>query len=126
MTIDEAIAHAEWAANNCEGECSEEHHQLAEWLKELRERRCADVALEDERNILSERLGDYREFLRGARVENAALRESVRTNWYLAMSEREALRTHGVDPDDGTYITALDKAMDEARGIMSDLGIEVE
>lgn len=35
MTIDEAIAHAEWAANNCEGECSEEHRQLAEWLREL-------------------------------------------------------------------------------------------
>ena len=77
MTLDEAIAHAQWAANNCEGECSDEHRQLAEWLRELRERRCADVALEDERNILSERLGDYKEFLRGARAENDRLREAV-------------------------------------------------
>ena len=89
MTLDEVIAHAEWAANNCEannceGRCSEWHHQLAEWLRELRERMCAYVVLEDERNILLERLGDYkgrlddyREFLRDARAENDKLREAV-------------------------------------------------
>jgi hypothetical protein len=77
MTIDEAIAHAEWAADNCEGECAEEHRQLAEWLKELRERKSTDVALEDERNLLSERLGDYREALRYARAENAKLRDLI-------------------------------------------------
>lgn len=37
MSIDEAIEHCEQIAgdNNCE--CADEHRQLAEWLKELRE-----------------------------------------------------------------------------------------
>lgn len=39
MTIDKAIAHAEWCAENSEGECSDEHRQLAEWLHELRRAR---------------------------------------------------------------------------------------
>jgi thymidylate synthase (FAD) len=36
MTIDEAIEHAEWAAENCEGECADEHRQLAEWLRQAK------------------------------------------------------------------------------------------
>lgn len=78
MTLDEAIEHAEWAANNCEGECSEEHHQLAEWLKELRERQDVDAEMEDERNLLFERLGNCREALTDARAENEKYRELIR------------------------------------------------
>ena len=37
MTIDEAIEHAEWCADHSCGECADEHRQLAEWLKELRQ-----------------------------------------------------------------------------------------
>ena len=42
MTLDEAILHAEEVADRCiiTGEnscCGQEHHQLAEWLKELKE-----------------------------------------------------------------------------------------
>lgn len=55
MTIDEAIKHAEWAAENSEGECSNEHRQLAEWLRNVRrankvERRYTEMnrLLEDE------------------------------------------------------------------------------
>jgi hypothetical protein len=40
MTLEEAIRHAEEKAK-CGGECGEDHAQLAEWLKELRERRAA-------------------------------------------------------------------------------------
>lgn len=47
MTLDEAIEHAEWAANNCEGECSEEHKQLAEWLRELVTLRTENERLEE-------------------------------------------------------------------------------
>lgn len=36
MTLDEAIAHAEEVANASCDECSKEHKQLAEWLKELK------------------------------------------------------------------------------------------
>ena len=121
MTIDEAIVHAEWAANNCEGECSEEHKQLAEWLKELRERRCADVALEDERNILSERLGDYREFLRGARVKSDKLRELVEV---LINCGRKYHTMNGSCP-----MFDADAADDDFCGAVQaarDLGIEVE
>ena len=36
MTLDEAIEHAEWCARESQGECAEEHRQLAEWLSELK------------------------------------------------------------------------------------------
>ena len=40
MTLDEAIEHAEEVANsNCCSECSKEHKQLVEWLKELKQYR---------------------------------------------------------------------------------------
>lgn len=58
MTLDEAIKHAEGVAEKKENEgkllcqsdyasigcltCAEEHRQLAEWLKELKERRKSD------------------------------------------------------------------------------------
>ena len=64
--------------------------------------------------------------LNGVIYENAKLRELARMNWFIALSEREALRIHGVDPDDGAYITALDETIDEARATMQELGIEVE
>ena len=42
MTLDEAIEHAEDIAISAIGcECAEEHRQLAEWLRELQERRKA-------------------------------------------------------------------------------------
>ncbi len=37
MTLDEAIQHCEEVASNVCGECSEDHMQLANWLKELKE-----------------------------------------------------------------------------------------
>ena len=40
MTLEEAIVHAEDTAKSAIGcECREEHRQLAEWLRELAERR---------------------------------------------------------------------------------------
>ena len=39
MTLDEAIEHAEWCAENSCGECADEHRQLAEWLRELKDLR---------------------------------------------------------------------------------------
>jgi len=45
MTLEEAIKHAEEVADLCEyvacqeGKCAEEHRQLAEWLKELKQLR---------------------------------------------------------------------------------------
>lgn len=45
MTLDEAIKHCEDVAEDrcgCVEDCVNEHRQLAEWLKELRERRAKD------------------------------------------------------------------------------------
>lgn len=40
MDIDEAIAHATDVADTCKNvQCSDDHRQLAEWLKELKQRR---------------------------------------------------------------------------------------
>lgn len=35
MTLEEAIAHHEWAAENCDGEVRDEHLQMVSWLEEL-------------------------------------------------------------------------------------------
>ena len=53
MTIDGAIAHAEEvsATTKCK-ECAEEHRQLAEWLKELKEKR---QAIKDTRAEIDEK-----------------------------------------------------------------------
>ncbi len=41
LTIEQAIEHAEDTAISAIGcECREEHRQLAEWLRELQDRRC--------------------------------------------------------------------------------------
>lgn len=40
MTLKEAIEHCEEKAHGC-NECADDHRQLAEWLKELMERRAA-------------------------------------------------------------------------------------
>ena len=47
MTLDEAIRHCEDVAdydcyNDKQRKCSEEHQQLADWLRELKERRERD------------------------------------------------------------------------------------
>lgn len=42
MTLEEAIKHAEEKAKYG-GQCGEDHAQLAEWLKELKERRAAEL-----------------------------------------------------------------------------------
>lgn len=40
MNIDKAIKHCEDIAKSCENKmCSQDHHQLAEWLKELKQLR---------------------------------------------------------------------------------------
>ena len=44
MTLDEAISHCEEVANRCDNrECASEHRQLAEWLRELKERRASEL-----------------------------------------------------------------------------------
>ncbi len=46
MTLEEAIVHCEDLAMvlevECNSECADEHRQLAEWLRELKERRERD------------------------------------------------------------------------------------
>lgn len=43
MTLDEAIEHAEERAHQDCTECAREHAQLAEWLRELKERRMTEA-----------------------------------------------------------------------------------
>jgi len=44
MTLDEAIKHCEEIAYSKCDKCGEEHKQLAEWLKELKERKEKNVS----------------------------------------------------------------------------------
>jgi hypothetical protein len=59
MTLDEAIEHAELVANNCESECSDEHRQLAEWLRELQELKTENDALNGFLSDVAERCGTH-------------------------------------------------------------------
>ena len=47
MTLDEAIEHCEEVAKSKCNTCGEDHKQLAEWLKELKQRRKEDSGLLD-------------------------------------------------------------------------------
>lgn len=45
MTLDEAILHCEEVASRCDSrKCADDHRQLAEWLKELKERRASELS----------------------------------------------------------------------------------
>ena len=118
MTIDEAIEHAEWMVENvfitdgiC-GECGTDHRQLAEWLRELRDKRaeersCAAIAAEAARQN------------RDLYAERAKLRELVRE------LKRHVCRLHRDEPcavicdgyDDGLHCCGYELQMRE-------LGIE--
>jgi hypothetical protein len=90
MTIDEAIQHCEEVmmenlektkdrnasdpiAINC-GECAEEHHQLAEWLKELKEYR--DARAEINQALYDDARGEQNDYERG-RKSGIFLCESI-------------------------------------------------
>ena len=46
MDLNDAIIHCEEVSKTCSNkQCAEEHKQLANWLKELKERRDADGSL---------------------------------------------------------------------------------
>ena len=51
MTLDEAIEHFRWAAENSIGETSHESEQMARWLEELRLRRRLDEEAHDAEDI---------------------------------------------------------------------------
>lgn len=55
--------------------------------------------------------------------ENAKLRELVLKNWYIMLSEREALRKHKCDE---AYISSLDEEIGKAKAKMRELGMEIE
>lgn len=56
MTIDEAIAHYEWAAENAIGEVADESKQMAEWLRQARDAEKYKAG----RNVLREQLLESR------------------------------------------------------------------
>lgn len=87
--------------------------------REIRKLETENAALKGAMKELGRLCDDYHS-------ENVELRVLARKNWFVALSERDALRIHGVDPDDGTYIKVLDMAMDESRATMRELEIEVE
>lgn len=140
MTIDEAIAHAEWCAENSCGECAEDHRQLAEWLRRLQALRAAVSGLERMRDQLMAEVHGLRS--ERARYEDLARildREwnievewdGLRKIWYVGMTElgvrlrdeREAARFAYIDTiseleDQNAKLCELilDMVVDEARG----------
>jgi hypothetical protein len=124
MTLDEAIEHAEWCARESQGECSGEHMQLGEWLRELRRLRTQSKWLRKEYTSL--RKTREREFAASCgaatnsmgqigtlRDKNAELRELVRDMWRDGMCDC-----------DEQYACAECEYGYPKR--MKDLGIEIE
>lgn len=105
MTLDEAIGNPK------------EDYQIQVWLRELRRARM-------EIDLLKTLRDGFKADAQKYKAENAKLRELVLKNWYIALSEHEALRAHGIDPDGGTYIAALDEEICKAKDMMRELGIE--
>jgi hypothetical protein len=144
MTLDEAIQRERHAMRQTAGERSEEHRQLAEWLRELQALKAENEQyreliriLDHDWNIEASWDGLRKFWYVGLtekgvaerdkrEAENEKLRELARKNWFIALSERDALRIYGVDPVEENYFTVLDKEMSKSRATMQELGIEVD
>lgn len=90
MTIDEAIEHAEHVAANCDGECSEDHRQLAEWLRELVKARHNITLLMAEVHTLRDERARY-EDLEGILDRYWGIEvewDGLRRLWYVGLNDR--------------------------------------
>ena len=98
MTLDEAIEHAEWCVRESQGECAEEHRQLAEWLSELKRlkaqnkrfRRWYTALRENQKKAFAESCKTAtNNLLKICKLndENAELRELVRDMWHDGMCD---------------------------------------
>lgn len=90
MTIDEAIEHAEHVAASCDGECAEEHRQLAEWLRELVKARHNILILMAEVHTLRDERARY-ENLAGILEREWGIEvewDGVRRLWYVGLNDR--------------------------------------
>ena len=130
MTLSEAIEHAEQVAQGCEGECADDHRQLAEWLREL-------VALRAENERLARMLAQYGLF---SEVVGDPAHEFAILRRDLHALERENIKLRALMHDtydcicemyrymDGRY-ACMDAEADYAYGPilkrMRELGIEV-
>ena len=70
MTLDEAIRHAEQTAASCDGECADDHWQLADWLRELRRARM-------EIDLLKTLRDGFKADARKYKAENAKLQGDI-------------------------------------------------
>lgn len=103
MTLDEAIEHAEQTARSCDGECSEDHRQLSEWLQELKKHRAVravqDLAIANMRAVVleSEQLKSENASLRGAAMGLGELCDQLKTENKRLKRKLEILKAHGVE-----------------------------
>lgn len=102
MTLDEAITHAEWCADNSCGECADDHRQLAEWLRELRRART-------EIDLLKTLRDGFKADVKKLKDENAKLR-SERDHWRV-----EQVHAYGNWEDVHKYAAKLKAENDELR-----------
>lgn len=89
MTLSEAIEHAKLVAANCDGECSEDHRQLVEWLLELQTLR-ADVFR-------------FNRICKHLKAENDRLRDAVNYLYGFAKTlgvDEGDMRVFGVEVDE--------------------------
>lgn len=136
MTLDEAIRHAEQTAASCDGECADDHWQLADWLRELRRARMEIELLKTLRDGFKADARKYEEEnakLRGDIVSHAlnngllvkcvtdrndALKELVR-DYDMVLSSMHALC-------DCDFVPLNDATLLALRSRMHELGIEVK
>lgn len=74
LSLDEAISHADEVAGDCGTACKREHKQLADWLRELKDRRDereGETMTNGEKyKTVDERTKAFRRFCRTARCES--------------------------------------------------------
>lgn len=112
MTLDEAIAHAEWCAENSCGECADDHAQLADWLRELRRARM-------EIDLLKTLRDGFKADAKKYEAENAKLR-SERDHWHV-----EQVHAYGNWEDVYKYAAKLKVENDRLRELLHDAAIEL-
>jgi chromosome segregation ATPase len=108
MTLDEAIEHAEWCAENSCGECADDHAQLADWLRELRRARM-------EIDLLKTLRDGFKADAQKYKAENAKLR-SERDHWHV-----EQVHAYGNWEDTHKYAAKLKAENDELRELCRDM-----
>ena len=119
MTLDQAIKHCEEKAECKDGECSKEHAQLAEWLKELKYYRKQKQKAMNQWAIPKEVMD---EMLATPKFDEEKFRKNAGLDFYVKYSglNLDGTRYHGCKYcySEKEALTEMDKFMEDKQNDM--------